>query len=226
VDTPTDDAGVPAPAGDGASVPAPDDANQAQAPAEQAGVAGNAAESLQPPAGDAPPAAPPITAGSAPSGLFWRFAIALIAVDQITKAIVRSVVPLYESRPLVGGVVDVVHVRNEGVAFGLLNNLDMRYKWALTTALAMAALVGITYYANHVRREERLARAGLSMILGGAIGNLIDRALHGYVLDFVDVYWGSWHFWAFNVADASISIGAILVFADLLLVRPHASNPV
>jgi signal peptidase II len=135
-------------------------------------------------------------------------------------------VPLFETRPLVSGLVDLVHVRNEGVAFGLLNNLDMRYKWALTTALAMAALLGIAYYANHVRREEWLARLGLSMILGGAIGNLIDRALHGYVLDFVDVYWGTWHFWAFNVADASISVGAILVFADLLLVKPHASNSV
>jgi signal peptidase II len=64
------------------------------------------------------------------------------------------------------------------------------------------------------------------MILGGAIGNLIDRAVQGYVLDFVDVYWRNWHFWAFNVADASITIGAILVFVELLLVRPNASHPV
>jgi signal peptidase II len=64
------------------------------------------------------------------------------------------------------------------------------------------------------------------MILGGAIGNLIDRVYAGYVLDFIDVYWGNVHFWAFNVADASISIGAVLVFVDLLLVKPHASNPV
>jgi len=178
------------------------------------------------PGADTPIAAPRRIAGARDTGLYWRFAIGLIAIDQITKAIVRSVVPLFETRPLVSGLVDLVHVRNEGVAFGLLNNLDMRYKWALTTALAMAALLGIAYYANHVRREEWLARLGLSMILGGAIGNLIDRALHGYVLDFVDVYWRTWHFWAFNVADASISVGAILVFADLLLVKPHASNSV
>jgi signal peptidase II len=226
VDTPTDDAGVPSPGGDGAGVPASDDANQVPALTDEAGARQTEAVGLLPPPGGAPPAAPPIGPASGPSGLFWRFALALIAVDQITKAAVRSIVPLYETRPLIGSVVDLVHVRNEGVAFGLLNNLDMRYKWALTTALAMAALLGITYYANHVRREERLARLGLSMILGGAIGNLIDRALKGYVLDFVDVYWGSWHFWAFNLADASITVGAILVFADLLLVRPHASNPV
>ena len=175
---------------------------------------------------EAPAAAPASIAPRGDTGLYWRFALGLIAIDQITKAVVRTVVPLFETRPLVSGLIDLVHVRNEGVAFGLLNNLDLRYKWALTTALAMAALMGIAYYANHVRREEWLARLGLSMILGGAIGNLIDRALHGYVLDFVDVYWGTWHFWAFNVADASISVGAILVFADLLLVKPHASDSV
>jgi signal peptidase II len=64
------------------------------------------------------------------------------------------------------------------------------------------------------------------MILGGALGNLVDRLWAGYVLDFVDVYWRNWHFWAFNVADACISIGAVLVFFDLLFVRPHASHSV
>ena len=205
-----------------------------ETPADQPGAGQEAGAELvspqpdgPPPPSEAPPPEPPPAAETpGPSGLYWRLALSLIAVDQITKAIVRALVPLYDSRPLVAGFVDLVHVRNEGVAFGLLNNLDIRYKWALTTALAMAALLGITYYAHHVRREERLARIGLSMILGGAIGNLIDRATAGYVLDFVDVYWGSWHFWAFNVADASISIGAVLVFADLLLVKPHASHPV
>jgi signal peptidase II len=178
------------------------------------------------PPGDQPSVAAPPGEPIGHSGLYWRFALGLIAIDQISKAVVRSVVPLYETRPLVNGVVDLVHVRNEGVAFGLLNNLNLRYKWTITTALAMAALIGIAYYANHVRREERFARIGLSMILGGAIGNLIDRAVSGYVLDFVDVYYGTWHFWAFNVADASITIGAILVFIDLLLVKPHASHSV
>ena len=72
----------------------------------------------------------------------------------------------------------------------------------------------------------RVARLGLACILGGAVGNLIDRVRQGYVLDFVDVYWKAWHFWAFNVADAAITIGAILVFVDLLLVKSHASDSV
>jgi signal peptidase II len=112
------------------------------------------------------------------------------------------------------------------VAFGFLNNLDPAYQKFVTSLLALTALVGIAYYARLVRPEEWLARLGLSVILGGALGNLIDRLRQGFVTDFVDVYWSTWHFWAFNVADASITIGAILVFADLLLVSRHASHPV
>jgi len=194
-------------------------------------VTGAEADAVVPPAdANAPPAeAPPSTAGLAPArgpGLFWWLAFSLIVADQITKALVRQAVPLYDTRPLISGFVDFVHVRNEGVAFGLLNTLDLRNKWVLTTALATAALAGIAYYARHIRQEERFARIGLSMVLGGAIGNLIDRVYAGYVLDFVDVYWRDWHFWAFNVADASISVGAVLVFVDLLLVKRHASHSV
>ena len=159
-------------------------------------------------------------------GVKWWLILIIIASDQLTKALVRNAVPLYDSKPLVPGLVDLAHVRNEGVAFGLFNSMDLPYKWAFTTALALAALVGITYYARHIRPSERLARIGLTMILGGALGNLIDRVWAGYVLDFVDVYWRGWHFWAFNVADGCISIGAVLVFVDLLLVKPHASHPV
>ena len=170
--------------------------------------------------------APPIVARASGPGLFWWLTALVIIADQITKALVRAAVPLYDTKPLIEGVVDLVHVRNEGVAFGLLNSLHLENKWILTTALAGAALAGITYYARHIRREEKFARIGLSLILGGAIGNLIDRLTMGYVLDFMDIYAGDWHFWAFNVADASISIGAVLVFVDLLLVKPHASDSV
>ena len=160
------------------------------------------------------------------SGVKWWLILAIVLTDQVTKALVRNVVSLYESKTLIPGLVDLAHVRNEGVAFGLFNSLDVPFKWVFTTALALAALAGITYYARQIRPNERLARLGLSMILGGAIGNLTDRVWAGYVLDFVDVYWRGWHFWAFNVADACISIGAVLVFIDLLLVKPHASDSV
>jgi len=117
-------------------------------------------------------------------------------------------------------------VHNAGVAFGLMNEYQHPRRGLLTTSLAVLALAGIAYYARHVRSEERVARIGLSLILGGAIGNLLDRLGRGYVIDFVDVYWRGWHFWAFNVADAAISIGAVLVFIDLLFMNRHASRSV
>lgn len=157
---------------------------------------------------------------------YWWVTIGLIVADQITKALVHQSLGLYDSVSVIPGLIDLVHVRNEGVAFGLLNSTDLPFKAVLTSALAVAALLGIALYARQLQAHERIARLGLACILGGAIGNLIDRVRQGYVLDFVDVYWGTWHFWAFNVADASISIGAVLVFADLLLVKQHASNPV
>jgi signal peptidase II len=91
--------------------------------------------------------------------------------------------------------------------------------------IASIALVAIAAYATQLGFHERLARLGLSLILGGAFGNLIDRAVAGYVVDFVDVYWGTSHFWAFNVADAAISTGAVLVLLDMIgLGRQHASH--
>ena len=158
--------------------------------------------------------------------MFWGVSLGIVIADQITKAIVRATLAPNASVSVIPGFIDLIHVHNSGVAFGFLNDLDLPFKGLVTTALAAVALFGIAFYARHVRHDERFARLGLSMILGGAVGNLIDRIRIGYVVDFVDMYVRSWHFWAFNVADASITIGAILVFADLLLVTRHASHPV
>jgi signal peptidase II len=196
---------------------------------------------LLPPADDLPaaasPAAPLIPGPDAVSvaqpspmsrfRLYWWLTVAVIAADQLTKAIVRAALAPYESVTIIPGLVDLTHVLNSGVAFGLLNELDLPFKNVITTLLAAMALGGIAYYARHIRIEERLARVGLSLILGGAVGNLADRLLAGRVIDFVDIYWQGWHFWAFNIADASISIGAVLVFVELLLVnRQHAPHSV
>jgi signal peptidase II len=161
-------------------------------------------------------------------GLSLSLCAAVIVVDQVTKALVRSTLAPFESRSIIPGLLDFIHVQNAGVAFGILNESPMNHqlKAILTTALAGLALLGIGFYARQVHHHEKIARFGLSLILGGAIGNLIDRVRMGYVLDYVDVYWRGWHFWAFNVADASITIGAVLVFLDLLLVTRHASHPV
>jgi signal peptidase II len=162
----------------------------------------------------------------APGRLRWGLSALVIAVDQLAKALVTIGLPLYGSKTVIPGVVDLVHVQNMGVAFGFLHDLGHPQQVLITTGLALVALIGIGYYARHIRADEYLARVGLALILGGALGNLVDRFRYGYVIDFVDVYWRDWHFWVFNVADAAITVGAILVFVDLLFMNRHASDPV
>jgi signal peptidase II len=157
---------------------------------------------------------------------FWWVALAIVALDQSAKALISARLPLYDSPPVIPGFLDLVHVHNAGVAFGLLNDMTHPLRSLATTTLAVLALIGIAFYARHIREDEYLARFGLSCILGGAIGNLADRLRQGFVVDFVDVYWRGWHFWAFNVADAAITVGAILIFLDLLFPRRHASHSV
>ena len=152
---------------------------------------------------------------------------AIIVFDQLTKLVVRHTLPLHESINVIPGFLDLTHVQNTGAAFGLLNAADFPYKPAVMIGIAAIALVAIAAYGTQLGFHERLARFGLSLILGGAFGNLIDRAVSGYVVDFVDVYWGTSHFWAFNVADAAITVGAILVLLDMIgLGRQHASHTV
>ena len=152
---------------------------------------------------------------------------AVVGLDQLTKEIIRRTLDLYDHVPVIPGFLDVTHVQNTGAAFGLLNAADFPYTPLLMIGIAAIALIAIAAYATQLGFHERLARFGLSLILGGAFGNLIDRAVAGHVVDFVDVYWGTSHFWAFNVADAAITIGAVLVLLDMIgLGRQHASRSV
>jgi signal peptidase II len=150
--------------------------------------------------------------------------IAILALDQLTKEIVRRTLDLHESVTVVPNLVDFTHVRNTGAAFGLLNAADFPYKTALLVAIATAGLVGVAVYSASLAQHQLVARLGLSLIVGGAAGNLIDRIAVGYVVDFVDVYWGGWHFWAFNVADSAISIGVAIMILDMIGVGSHVSK--
>jgi signal peptidase II len=153
--------------------------------------------------------------------------LGVVVLDQLTKIAVRKSLPLGDSRPIIDGFLDLTHVQNTGAAFGLLNAAEFPYKPLVMIGIATLALVAIAVYASQLGFHERLARLGLALIIGGAFGNLIDRALVGHVVDFVDVYWGSAHFWAFNVADAAITVGAAFVLLDMVgFRRTHASNPV
>ena len=147
----------------------------------------------------------------------WALLVgAIVCVDQVTKALVQQSMALHESRPLVEGFLSLTHVRNRGAAFGLLSDADLPYQAAIFSIVSVAALVAIAVYALRLPPKSTLPRAGLTLILAGAIGNLIDRALLGYVIDFVDVYWRSHHWPAFNVADSAISVGVALLLLDSL----------
>lgn len=145
----------------------------------------------------------------------WLSAL-IVVLDQLTKALIRSKLALHDSINVVPGMLDITHVRNTGAAFGMLNDMQFRYKAGVMVLIAIAALVAVGMYATTLPRGQRVARLGLALILGGAVGNLIDRAMAGYVIDFVDVYWRGIHFWAFNVADSAITVGVVLMLLDVL----------
>ncbi len=190
--------------------------------------------------GSAPSPTGPATGGSAPGGagpktgagrpafpsrgLMLGIVAGIVLLDQVTKAMVHAWLPLYSSVTVIPGLLDFSYVRNTGVAFGMLNNVDIPFKPALVSAIGLFALIAISLYASRVPPGQRLARLGLASIIGGAVGNLIDRIASGYVVDFVDVYWGSWHFWAFNVADAAITVGACCLILDMLFLDAHVSE--
>ena len=143
----------------------------------------------------------------------------IVVLDQAAKAFVRSHFDLHESLEVIPGFFSLTRVHNYGAAFGLMNTADFPFKTVLLSLVAMAALLTLVVYAGTLPPEQRIARAGLGLIAGGAAGNLIDRISAGYVVDFVDLYWQGWHFWAFNVADAAITIGVVFMLLDLLDVR-------
>ena len=140
----------------------------------------------------------------------------LVVADQISKLLVDQLMELHESRPLVEGLLSLTYVQNRGAAFGFLSHADLPYQPALFVALSVVALAAIGYYALRLPLGNRLAQLALALVLGGALGNLIDRVRLGYVIDFVDVYWKSHHWPAFNVADSAISVGVCLLVLDIV----------
>ena len=143
-------------------------------------------------------------------------AASVVLADQITKAMVRSRLELHESVTVIPGFFDLTRVHNTGAAFGFLDPIDFAYKSVVLSAVAVAALIGLALYSASLDASQRLTRTGLAFVIGGAAGNLIDRISAGYVLDFFDFYYGTWHFWAFNVADAAINVGVALMILELL----------
>jgi signal peptidase II len=161
----------------------------------------------------------------------WRLLLGsvvagVVVLDQASKAAVRALLPLHDSVAIVPGFLSFTHVHNTGAAFGLVNSVDIPFKPVLMTAIAVAALIAIGVFAIRTGTEEPVTQLGLAFVIGGASGNLIDRVTAGYVIDFIDVYWRGWHFWAFNVADSAITVGAVLLILDIGFFNRHVSKTV
>jgi signal peptidase II len=151
-----------------------------------------------------------------PQAIHIWIALGVVILDQAVKAAVRPRLGLFDSITVIPGFFSLTRVHNTGAAFGLMNAVDIPFKTAVMALVQTTALVGLALYAATLAPGQRLTRVGLSFVIGGALGNLIDRIHSGYVLDFFDFYWRGWHFWAFNIADASITIGVALMILDLL----------
>ena len=146
-------------------------------------------------------------------------ALAVILVDAWTKWMVSAHIDLHDSVTLIPNLFQLVHVRNTGAAFGIGANAESRIVPLLLNIGAIGVFFVVVAYAFRTAVTDRVLQIGLHLILGGAIGNLIDRFRLGYVVDFLDVYmnWnGIAHHWpAFNIADSAICVGIGLLFLDM-----------
>ena len=139
-------------------------------------------------------------------GIFLLIAACVIALDQVTKFLVRSSIPLYETVPIIGRL-SLTNVLNTGSAFGLFVNQAF-----LLTLIAIVGVVAILLFYRYFSKSNMLGISALGLLLGGAVGNLIDRLRFGFVTDFIDVrLWGDFHWPTFNVADSAITVGSIML---------------
>ncbi|MGA2586460.1 MAG: signal peptidase II [Candidatus Aminicenantales bacterium] len=143
----------------------------------------------------------------------------LVAVDQITKALVAGSVPKYGTMPVIPGFFDISHVPNTGAIFGMFSGSSNKLATILLTAAQIAAMVMVIYYFFKTPASQKGTKFALTLILSGAFGNLIDRVMHGYVIDFLRFYIKRYEWPNFNVADSCISIGAVLLIFFLITRR-------
>jgi signal peptidase II len=149
----------------------------------------------------------------------WLSLLAVI-LDQASKLAIAGSMQLYQSIEIVP-YFNLTYVHNTGAAFSFLSEAGGWQRWFFA-GLALVISVVIAVWLARLKRHETLLAVALSLILGGAIGNLIDRLAYGYVIDFLDVYYQTWHWPAFNIADSAITLGVILMLVESFgLVKPE-----
>ena len=143
-------------------------------------------------------------------------AVAVVVLDQVTKAVVRRRFRLYESLDIIPGLLSLVHGRNRGMAFGFLSAGGLPAQAVVLAVLSAGVLLLVIVHWRRLGEGPTLLRVALALVAGGAVGNLIDRVRYGYVTDFVHVYWRRYEWPDFNVADSAITIGIVLLLVDAL----------
>ncbi len=156
----------------------------------------------------------------------WAFGVAgvVFALDRWSKLAIEARVATWDTLVVIPGFFNIIHTRNPGAAFSLLATADPGWRTAVLLSLSFGAVALVSFLLWRTARSEALLRAGLALILGGALGNLYDRLLFGHVIDFLDFHLGGFRWPAFNLADSAITIGAFLVILDLWWKRPRAEG--
>ncbi len=153
--------------------------------------------------------------------LRWlRLSAIVVVLDQASKQLVSASLQLYELVPLLPHF-NLVLAHNEGAAFSMLSDQGGWQRWFFTLLATIVSGI-LLLWLKRLQPDQRRLAIGLSLIIGGALGNLIDRVVHGYVIDFLDFYYGSWHWPAFNLADSAIFLGVFLFILDNFLQKPEA----
>lgn len=147
--------------------------------------------------------------------LLWP-AFAVLALDQITKHLIATRFPVHETRPLISGFFNLVNVRNRGMAFGIMNRPGADWGFYLLLGATLGAVALLLFWFYRLKSEDKAMTLPLSLILGGATGNLLDRVRLGEVIDFLDFHIGAYHWPAFNVADSAITVGTLWLAVSLL----------
>jgi len=148
---------------------------------------------------------------------------AIVICDQITKAIVDRTMSLYDSIQIIDGLFNLTYVRNTGAAFGIFAGSHEVFRRPFLIGVSIVAIGFILVMLRRLREDATGLAVALAFILGGAIGNLIDRIVYGEVIDFLDVYWSTYHWPAFNIADSFITIGVTITL--FYLVRAKGDDP-
>lgn len=157
--------------------------------------------------------------------LAYLIAAGVFLLDRVTKLAVARSLPLWDTRQVIPGFFNIVHSENAGAAFSLFQGIASGWRrfFLIAASAAASALLSVILWRDRRAASNRMLSVGLALILGGALGNLYDRAIPGVVTDFLELYVGSFVWPAFNVADSAITIGAGLVLLDMVLAKRGAA---